>query len=64
MTAQDKRAKAHSCDDRCICPIHGTPLLYSANKDDHACQDVHCKHGHGGLTPGLDPSWTDPSFRR
>jgi hypothetical protein len=42
----------HECDDRCVCPVHGTPLLYAPSKDDHACQDVDCVHGHGGVTPG------------
>jgi hypothetical protein len=35
------------CDERCVCPVHGTPLLYSPAGDEHACQDVNCRHGHG-----------------
>lgn len=41
----------HRCGDRCICPIHETPLIYAPGKDDHACQDVDCVHGHGGFDP-------------
>lgn len=40
----------HVCDDRCVCPVHQTPLFYAPSVDDHACQDVTCVHGHGGLT--------------
>jgi hypothetical protein len=39
---------AHSCDDGCVCRIHGTSLIYSPAMDDHACQDVACEYGHGG----------------
>lgn len=38
----------HQCDERCACPEHGTPLIYSPATDDHACQDVECRYGHGG----------------
>jgi hypothetical protein len=41
--------RPHVCDDRCTCPVHDTPLIYSPTQDDHACQDVTCKHGHGIL---------------
>jgi hypothetical protein len=39
--------KPHRCDDRCICPVHGTPLIYWPAGDDHACQDAGCQYGHG-----------------
>lgn len=35
------------CDEKCVCPVHGTALLYSPAGDKHACQDVDCRHGHG-----------------
>ncbi len=38
----------HVCDDRCTCPVHGTPLIYWPAGDDHACQDITCEYGHGG----------------
>lgn len=50
-------SKQHRCDERCVCPVHDTPLFYSPSNDDHACTDVDCVHGHGGLTPGVDPAW-------
>ena len=37
----------HHCDERCVCPVHGTQLIYSLSGDEHACQDVNCKYGHG-----------------
>jgi hypothetical protein len=55
----DREHERHVCDDRCLCPVHGTPLLYAPSTDDHACQDVDCVHGRGGLTPGVDPEWTE-----
>ena len=47
----------HECDERCVCPVHGTPLLFAPGKDDHACQDIACVHGHGGVTPGAWPEF-------
>lgn len=41
----------HECDEHCACPVHGTPMIYWPAGDDHACQDVTCKHGHGGWNP-------------
>lgn len=35
------------CDEHCVCPVHGTPLIYWPAGDDHACQDVDCRYGHG-----------------
>lgn len=40
------------CDDRCVCPDHGTPLLYWPAGGDHACQDVECRYGRGMRTAG------------
>jgi hypothetical protein len=37
----------HRCDDSCLCPIHGTPMLYAASTWLHACQDSDCVHAHG-----------------
>ena len=45
VTALSKRP--HCCDEACVCPVHGTPLIYWPAGDDHACQDVDCKFGHG-----------------
>lgn len=41
----------HTCKPWCTCPIHGTPLTYSAAEHDHACQDVDCEYVHGGCEP-------------
>lgn len=35
------------CDERCTCPVHGSPLLYWPARNDHACQDVNCQYGDG-----------------
>jgi hypothetical protein len=37
----------HVCDDSCVCPVHGTLLLYWPVGDLHACQDAECEHAHG-----------------
>lgn len=47
----------HVCDPddpACRCPVHDTPMIYSAVRQTHACQDVDCVHGHGyiGLSEG------------
>jgi hypothetical protein len=39
--------RQHRCDEECVCPIHGTPLFYWPHGDDHACQDIDCRYGHG-----------------
>jgi len=44
-----KMLTRHVCGIACICPVHGTPLIYWPAGDDHACQDVDCEYGHGGL---------------
>ncbi len=49
MTASDEppSKRPHRCDDECVCPVHGTPLIYWPAGDDHACEDASCIHGHG-----------------
>ena len=39
--------RSHVCDDGCVCPVHDTPLIYWPHGDDHACQDITCRYGHG-----------------
>ncbi|MFJ1667384.1 hypothetical protein ACIOK4_13545 [Streptomyces bottropensis] len=40
------------CDERCLCPVHGTPMFYVHADGDHACQDVNCRYGHGVKSAG------------
>ena len=60
---------AHVCDDGCVCPIHGTPLIYWPHGDDHACQDITCRYGHGmnaellAKMPPLRPIIPEPGRR-
>ncbi|MFE7963390.1 hypothetical protein ACFU0X_10105 [Streptomyces cellulosae] len=42
-------AVRHVCGAECVCPLHGTPLLYAPAANVHACQDPDCPHGHGLL---------------
>lgn len=42
-----KHAAEHRCDDRCVCPTHGTSLLWSRHHDLHACQDPTCSYARG-----------------
>lgn len=37
----------HTCDARCTCPVHQTPLIYSVRLDLHACREATCQHAHG-----------------
>jgi hypothetical protein len=37
----------HTCDERCVCPRHGTPMIYWPRGGDHACQDADCMYGRG-----------------
>lgn len=38
----------HRCSaEFCVCPRHGTPLIYWPAGDDHACQDASCPYGAG-----------------
>ena len=39
--------RLHRCDDRCVCPIDGLPLLYARSIDQHACQLPDCVNAHG-----------------
>lgn len=55
----------HRCDERCVCPVHQTPLLYSPSHNDHGCLDAACVHGHGGIDSlsSWAPSWlADPAL--
>ncbi len=55
---------AHTCDDACTCPVHGTALYYAPAADDHACQDVTCEYGHGGAPYGRSFDLVPPHWRR
>lgn len=37
----------HRCDERCVCPVDGEPLLYSRMLDEHACAHPECVNAHG-----------------
>lgn len=37
----------HRCDERCVCPLDGKPLLWSPAFRMHACSDRSCKNAHG-----------------
>jgi hypothetical protein len=37
----------HRCDERCACPVHGTPLIWWPAGKEHACQDRDCEYAHG-----------------
>jgi hypothetical protein len=37
----------HECSSECVCPVHGTPLIWWPVGRSHACQYVDCEHGHG-----------------
>lgn len=43
------RRLAHVCTYACMCPIHEIPAVYSHTYGDHACQQVTCQYGGGGL---------------
>ncbi len=38
----------HTCDERCVCPDHGTPMYYWPRGNDHACMEMTCRYA-GGL---------------
>lgn len=35
--------RGHLCDERCVCPKCGGPLLYSEVYDAHACRNPGCR---------------------
>lgn len=37
----------HRCDERCVCPVDGKQMFYSATESQHACQDPDCENAHG-----------------
>lgn len=37
----------HRCDERCVCPVHRTPLLFVPFSSEHTCQDGDCRYGAG-----------------
>ena len=37
----------HRCDERCVCPIHETELMYAPAWNEHACTDIYCEFAHG-----------------
>jgi hypothetical protein len=37
----------HRCDERCVCPVHGTELMYAPAWNEHACTDTDCVFAHG-----------------
>lgn len=39
----------HSCNDSCVCPLCGEPLLYNAHHNIHACPSPRCRN-RAGLT--------------
>ena len=43
-------APAHRCDEQCICPRCGRPLLYWLSGEHHACSDPDCPLAHGVWT--------------
>ncbi|UKZ02844.1 hypothetical protein BOQ63_001540 (plasmid) [Streptomyces viridifaciens] len=55
--------KPHRCDESCVCPDHGTPLIYSRYTADHACRDVDCRYGHGGAVSPIRQLCEDASRR-
>lgn len=40
-------SKWHKCNEKCICPIHKTPMYYNVKFNEHACQDINCVYVHG-----------------
>jgi hypothetical protein len=36
----------HRCDERCVCPVHETELMYAPAWDEHACTDIYCEFAH------------------
>jgi hypothetical protein len=42
-----EHGRDQQCDEQCVCPVHGTPLIYWPAGNDHACQNADCRYGHG-----------------
>jgi hypothetical protein len=40
-------ADRHTCDEQCVCPLDGKPLLYAPGWRAHACPDPVCPNAHG-----------------
>ena len=59
----DSDVRPHLCDDTCVCPDDGLPLLYCPGTDEHACVNVECANGHG-LPVGWRPIWEWPIYLR
>lgn len=36
----------HRCDEACVRPADGLPMLYAPAWGQHACQDPECEHAH------------------
>ena len=55
----------HRCGLLCVCPVHKTPLLYSAASDDHACQVTDCPNAQGfrHIAPDLEVTITADTSR-
>lgn len=45
--------RPHRCDERCVCPLDGKPLLYGLSTDEHACSDPDCANAHGIQEPSM-----------
>lgn len=43
----------HRCDEGCVCPVDGKPLLYWPVGGHHACQDPDCSNAHGVVEPDV-----------
>lgn len=47
LTVPWEHSRDVPCDEQCVCPVHGTPLIFWPAENRHACRDVNCRHGHG-----------------
>ncbi len=45
----------HRCDDSCVCPADGEPLIWAPSHGIHACSRPACKYAHG--LEGADGVW-------
>jgi hypothetical protein len=46
-----KAAERHRCDEGCVCPADGLPMVYAPAHGLHACQDPDCDYAHPKETP-------------